>query len=106
MALTDEELQALALRYTGLLMVDKKAREEVSSFPKHREHPEEYHRRLAEFVNNRLQPAAPLETEEAARLHKHVNDAVEPLRDNLKAHTANEHEYMMAWDGLEGLNCP
>ncbi|HLI97557.1 MAG TPA: hypothetical protein VKT72_15915 [Candidatus Baltobacteraceae bacterium] len=96
----------LAREFLGLLMSDKFAREDVAKLrPEHDEDRSRYHLALARYVNAKLSPREPLPDEAADDFHLYCSEHTEEFRKNIRAHTANPTEYMLACDGFGGKRC-
>lgn len=77
MPLQESEIQTLAVKYMGRLMLDPKTRETAEKFTDH-DTPggaQKHHQEVANFINHdpELRPSSPMSAEDADKMHKFMH---------------------------------
>jgi hypothetical protein len=101
----DARFHSLAREYVGLMMTDSATREELATWPSHEQRANDYHQKLREFVNRRLNPAEPLPPEAAADFHQYVYDSLDEFRKHWGSQFADEHAFEIHCDGYCAVRC-
>jgi hypothetical protein len=94
MPLQESELQTLAVKYMGRLMLDPKTRETAEKFSDHNAPggAQKHHQQLADFINGdpELRPSSAMSADDADKLHKLMHKKLSWFFDPLGARGAIE----------------
>ena len=101
MPLSPKQVQSYAHQYAGMLMLDADARKAMAECG-HHDRPD-FHSKLARVLNDRLQPAQPLDGDDASAICRYTSQNVQEFRMKLKeAAPGCETALMPYMDGWHG----